>query len=759
MGRNLLVVAVALAAGTSGSSASAAPIPPFGDSENPPEQRVSVGSGTVLTLRAPDPEGGQPPWTLRVSRSITGLECSAVGQLDGETFGLLGLDGAFRALPEANADACGRPGMLVGARVFAARRPRNVRTVVSGVAGPGLRRVTLEAGGRARTVPHSSEGAFVHVLRGYPEDVRPSVTLEMSDGTRRRWAYASGGGFVVPDPYGGRAWKLMAFGYGAPPSARRPRVQTGCVNFMTARAVPDEPNVSSPPVCGLQPGRPGVKFKPLYFTTRRLSGDGPTSDFMGGNWNRHPARVAVWGSARGAKRIVVRAPGVRQRTEPKLNGGFLVLLPARTDPARVTVSVDGRRYGASHGTVKPPRPGGRAAAAAVAVRQPVPVDGTPERGRLPDGRYSAGWVHYRVLRPRIVARLADPSGGPGWAVKVFDAERLALQRPARTLARARVIGRNRCVQLGRVQGAAFGWVYGDGRFRRAGIEDPLLQCTGRKRPRAEARIASVLTIADPAAPAVARSVVWGLAPTGGPVTVAGTHGADGPATVEDGAFLRLGDPSARPAADATVSVGARTIDLSPVGPQLPAELRSRITFPTIVADSERIEAPAPDPAGGPRYGLIVAATAEGVPCVSGPVRVVADRGGDVDLRLALFTERPLSPMSCRPLRTAVSDKRPCDLGWGFGNAEELEIGDAFNARARLQRRLLAGRTTINAQCSADVARVTLRTPRDVRELVPSPVGLAVLGVYDGEFVDGEFVFTAHLKDGTTWTDRFPLASF
>jgi hypothetical protein len=55
--------------------------------------------------------------------------------------------------------------------------------------------------------------------------------------------------------------------------------------------------------------------------------------------------------------------------------------------------------------------------------------------------------------------------------------------------------------------------------------------------------------------------------------------------------------------------------------------------------------------------------------------------------------------------------------------------------------------------------VTLRTPRDVRELVPSPVGHAVLGVYDGEFVDGEFVFTAHLKDGTTWTDRFPLASF
>ena len=55
--------------------------------------------------------------------------------------------------------------------------------------------------------------------------------------------------------------------------------------------------------------------------------------------------------------------------------------------------------------------------------------------------------------------------------------------------------------------------------------------------------------------------------------------------------------------------------------------------------------------------------------------------------------------------------------------------------------------------------MTLRTPRDVRELVPSPAGRAVLGVYDGEFVDGEFVLTAQLRDGTTWTDRHPLGGF
>jgi hypothetical protein len=204
-------------------------------------------------------------------------------------------------------------------------------------------------------------------------------------------------------------------------------------------------------------------------------------------------------------------------------------------------------------------------------------------------------------------------------------------------------------------------------------------------------------------------------------------------------------------------VRERTIDLSPGGPRLPA--RARISFPTPIAGSERVEAPTPDPAGGPHHAMLVAETQEGVPCVSGPADVVEGRGGGVDLRLALFSERASAQGACRPLQTAPSKQRPCDVGWSFGNAEELEGGDAFNARARLERRLLAGRTAIYAQCGADVERVTVRTPRDVRELVPSPVGHAVLGVYDGEFVDGELVLTAQLRDGTTWTERHTLGGF
>jgi hypothetical protein len=73
--------------------------------------------------------------------------------------------------------------------------------------------------------------------------------------------------------------------------------------------------------------------------------------------------------------------------------------------------------------------------------------------------------------------------------------------------------------------------------------------------------------------------------------------ADGPATVEAGAFLRLGGPDARAAADARVVIGKRTLPLSPRGPSLPPSWPRRIHFPTIVPGSERVESPAPDPAG------------------------------------------------------------------------------------------------------------------------------------------------------------------
>jgi hypothetical protein len=349
-------LAAALVLGVGGTAAagtylalSNSSIAPFAASDVTPEQRVAAGSSVVTDLRAADPDGGSP-WALRVSRSDTGLQCSAVGQLKDGAFGIVGLDGTFRELPEANADACGEPGTLLGTRIFAAERSRDVRTVVNGIAGPDLERVMVDE----RVVPHTAEGAFLAVLRRYPEDAQPVVTLRMKDGTTRRHAFA-GDGFVVADPYGGRAWKLESFGFGVPPGTKQGPTQTGCVHFVTARSVPAEPNVSSPPVCGLQTVRAGARPRTLWFDTRRLSGSGPARSFMGGNWNDHPPRVAVWGSAWSHKRIVVRAGRFQQAAAPKLNGTFLVLLPLSTDPDDVTVEVDGKRYGSSFGTVRPPK--------------------------------------------------------------------------------------------------------------------------------------------------------------------------------------------------------------------------------------------------------------------------------------------------------------------------------------------------------------------------------------------------------------------
>jgi hypothetical protein len=352
------VAALLLGAGGTAAAATylalrSSSIAPFAADSTTPEQRVEPGTSRVLSITAADPAHGVPPWALRVSRSAAGLQCSTVGQLAGGAFGLVGLDGRFRELPEANADACGED--LLGTRVFSARRTKDVRTVVYGVAGPKLQSVTVAvAGAKPRTLRHTPEGGFLAVLRGYPEDVQPVVTLKR-DGKAKRYAFADGG-FVVPDPVGGRAWKLQAFGFGTPRGKRRPARQTTCMSFTTARAVPGEPNVSSPPVCGLEAARPGVATGTLFFAARRLSGDRRPGrgGFMRGDWNRHPARTAVWGSARGHHRIVVRAAGETREVAPRLNGGFLVLFPASVDPGAVTVEVDGKQYGSTFGTVDPP---------------------------------------------------------------------------------------------------------------------------------------------------------------------------------------------------------------------------------------------------------------------------------------------------------------------------------------------------------------------------------------------------------------------
>ena len=158
--------------------------------------------------------------------------------------------------------------------------------------------------------------------------------------------------------------------------------------------------------------------------------------------------------------------------------------------------------------------------------------------------------------------LDDPAGGLPWVLERFDADRVVVNQPTRSLAKAKRIGRSRCVQLGRLRGATVGWIYGDGQFRRAGTEYPLLQCTALKRQAAGGRAGvDRSAVADPAAPASpARS---------SGATSRGRRGrdgvrrgsADGAAKVNDGAFLRVGGADARPDAASVQRRRARPLRL------------------------------------------------------------------------------------------------------------------------------------------------------------------------------------------------------
>jgi len=305
----------------------------------PRDQLPQPGTARLTGLTAEDPVAGRPPWTLRLARSSTGLLCSTVGQLDDGRFGLVGLDGRFRVMPERIVDACGERlagerASLIGARVFDADDPREVRTVVNGVAGPALRAVTLEVRGRRREVPVGPGGAFLAVLPGYPEDSGLLATLRFASGRTETHPFGRSER-VVTDPEGGQAWKSQAFQIG---NDRRT-----CVSFGLAR--PTGEQVMSPRACGvLWPAgmaqRPGAKRRGHFWAVRRLV-PGTPSEPPGQGWRDHPPRTAVWGAVgEEVASVEIDGPGgVAARPPLDRSGAFLAVLPGDVDPASLTVTL------------------------------------------------------------------------------------------------------------------------------------------------------------------------------------------------------------------------------------------------------------------------------------------------------------------------------------------------------------------------------------------------------------------------------------
>jgi hypothetical protein len=396
-----------------------------------------------------------------------------------------------------------------------------------------------------------------------------------------------------------------------------------------------------------------------------------------------------------------------------------------------------------------------ARSAALAPPPSVPVVPT---GRLDDGRYDPGRVHLRVHRDtlRESARVKDPGGGPDWVLRSFEAERLTLQRPARTLRGARVVGRNRCVQLGREQGGRFGWVYGDGRFRAisAFVEGQLEQCGSRKRPALQRQDDEILDLSDFAAPRVVREVLWGEAPGARSLALKGTKGAEGPVPVgpRQGFLVVAGG-------EAELAGGALMIDGRTVPVRRGAKLPERPGAAPpgeVKPGSERVEARTPDPAGGPPIGVLVAETTDGKTCVATDGQIVGDRVGGVDTRLGIFFDNGVNfGRGCQTFPTGLPDPIKCNINTGFGG-DDQSAGDPLLRRARIERRILPGRATVRAVCRDEVVKVTLETPRDIRTLAPSPFAHVVFAMYDGDFPTGDLVLTAHLRGGGKWVETFPL---
>ncbi|MEA2143053.1 MAG: hypothetical protein QOI64_1483, partial [Solirubrobacteraceae bacterium] len=307
---------------------------------------------------------------------------------------------------------------------------------------------------------------------------------------------------------------------------------------------------------------------------------------------------------------------------------------------------------------------------------------------------TGGYTRLRAVGPvRVAVTVPDPRGGPPWAVRQFLAERLAPDDPDGT-GGGHVIGRNRCVQLGRVDRGRFGWLTSDGTFRPVTVSyaGAPTQCLSRRPDLAGHPWADVITtITDPRRSAAepVQTIVFALAGSAARdprLTVAGRPAA--PARGAGGALLAVLPGDADPA-DLRLSVrypkhGTTTILPTPREPaRLPARFRNRIPGPLPGAE-EVLAAQAPDPDGGLPFGMSATRARDGGFCTSTGGRVVGDRVGGVDYALDIVringgsrgTGCGLSGAARRGARLPGGRRLPpFSLGSSFGGGIGAEPGE------------------------------------------------------------------------------------
>ena len=188
-----------------------------------------------IEARAPDPDGG-PDWAVRVWRSASNQQaCVQLGRFEDGRFGRLDRSGGIEVLGLAAGD-----GARCSSEVFDSRdpivavetivddpgatKPRALRTVAYGLAGPQAERVTLRARGARVSTPRSPRQAFIALFDGAVRTYEVTTTVEYRSGARRTIDYLRGprGGerplsgsaaveATAADPAGRRRWGLLVW--------------------------------------------------------------------------------------------------------------------------------------------------------------------------------------------------------------------------------------------------------------------------------------------------------------------------------------------------------------------------------------------------------------------------------------------------------------------------------------------------------------------------------------------------------------------
>lgn len=383
---------------------------------------------------------------------------------------------------------------------------------------------------------------------------------------------------------------------------------------------------------------------------------------------------------------------------------------------------------AAAGPAQLPRARGALRTAPAAVRTP-----TARTTPLP-------LVYPRIsgTRPRVVARVPDPYGGPVWAVRIFRRPNIRfLPGPRRVRS-----GTVDCAQVGRIVRGRFVWI--DPR-RRTAIPVPV-GTTDNAVCQGEGRAAVVgalrMPVGRPGAtlPTVAATVFWGLSRRPGiDVRLRTREGARPLPDVGHGARLVV-LRGARALGDATVLADGRAVrrgvDNQPFSEPMRSPSGAPLRTSPVALGGLRVAAVVADPSSD-RPQLLTTAGRGRVRCWSLQTSLVAGEPVRVATRLGALL--PDAAQCQEPFRVPSG-------GWvqaGGGAASQGAQPTAERRRMRQLRTMPGSAATVLAFPS-DVVEVDVDDPTGVRTMRTVPVGPMRVAV---TLAAGDLPMPAFLRGG------------